>query len=126
MAITIRRVPTMAGEGQIKPTVEVLEWAFTCVAGAASEQTVDKVVGRLLRLAVDTDDTSYDVSIVDEDSSVKLLNLTGQSGDIDVAIPFDDGSNYFLGPPVQSKLTLAIANADATRTGTVYVFVETR
>lgn len=126
MAIMIRRVPTMAGEGQIKKTIEVVEWPFICVGGTATAETPDEITARLLRLVVDTADTSYDVSIVDEDSSIKLLDLTGQSGAIDVAIPFTDGSNYFLGPPVQSKLTLVIANADATRTGTVYLFVETR
>jgi hypothetical protein len=102
-----------------------LVWTWTSDAsGDASEASVFKMTGKILGLATIPDGTAvptdnYDVTILDSDGHDVLL---GAGANRDIATT-EYVSETSLAAVVNSKLTLTVAAAGASKKGTVILYV---
>ena len=115
-----------AGIGGANRVRYAIAWTSTA-GGAVSGNAFSTVRGKLIlvkfmpSLAGTQPDNLYDITIVDTDS-VDLLNGAGAN------LSNAAGAYVTFNPPIYldgtSTLDLVIANAGASKTGTVYIWVE--
>lgn len=115
-------------EDKINPFLHKVTWAWTSTAGgAAGDVTTNYYTGVLVRAVQipggTTPTTAYDVVVTDADGA-DVLHGTG--ADIPSSAILNKAAKDGLGAVVNSKLTLAVTNAGASKTGSTVVYIQAR